>query len=339
MYFRKKMYAYATLLFLMYCTLSLFAKNAIVQSSTGERLGDRLLYISAVKYFALLYDLDFFYINSSLMDQFTFSITDIPISKKIESQYKNKAKFNEATYNKANSSTLFKAQWGVINNFYKNFGKRHAHRDIFDQLQQLLKPLGTIPTLNIPHGYISVAVHIRKGDGYDQPLQSQQIYRSHARRISADRSWPKKFPPEQYYINQINLLAELLAEQQLIFYIFSDSHDPNKLTQRIASYCKHKNANFINASSSLQDSPIFDMCKMASCDCLIRPESSYSMVAQIMGNHKIVLFPQKAEWKDNILYIPEVNVILFNSIKNNTMQCVVQKCDSQILRQWLDELF
>ena len=225
------------------------------------------------------------------------------------------------------------------------------HRDLFDQLQAMLKPLAAIPKFEIPSNIISVAVHIRKGEGYDVPLLSAQIYKNVDKifrgtqkqefngNTPSDRNWPSKFPPEQYYIDQINILADLLADKKIIFYIFSDCQDPLTLTSRIAEYCKKDNIAIVNAASSLKESPIIDLCKIASCDCLIRPQSSYSIVSQIMGNHKIVFSPHRCEWRNNILYVPQVKITMFNSKKNDSIEFLIDNCDKNLIKQWLDELF
>jgi hypothetical protein len=328
------------------------AKNAIVQMDQGERLGDRLLIISAVQYFALKNGLDFYYYPSSLLDKFTLSIYNNQFNQNVKACYKHIVTFNEATCNQAAPSTLFMAPWSVIDAFCLNFNKRHLQRDLFEHLQTMLTPLIDVPKLDIPDGYVSVAAHIRKGDGYDAPLRSAQIYKNvdpifwgdnhqsqKQHRRASDDEWPNKFPPEQYYIDQINFLADLLADEQIICFIFSDSHDPEALTRRIAHHCNRKNINFVNATSDKSDSPIIDMRRIASCECLIRAQSAYSIVAQIMGNHKIVISPKACAWHSDFLHVSQTSCLLFNSIKNDAMECTLEHCNPQILKKWIEELF
>ena len=141
------------------------------------------------------------------------------------------------------------------------------------------------------------------------------------------------------FIDQIKVLEELLPDKKMIFYIFSDSLNPQALTERITQYCSTENTAFINAASPKSESPMIDMYKMATCDCLIRPDSSYSIVSQIMGNHKIVFSPQNYQWRDKILYITRVRITFFDNIKNKAWECTCEQCDKNVLRQWVAALF
>lgn len=333
---------------LMFCflllTFQMTARNAILQKDRGERLGDRLLIICAVKFLALTHDLDFYYRPSQFLVDCMLSDTEVKFDDSIKARYKKTIEFTEPAFKNAGPSTLFLAPWSTIDYLFHHFGKRHIFRAYFDQLQMMVTPKILLPTLEIPHDTISVAVHVRKGEGYDQPLSSKQIYKKAAietkgKEKSADRSWPSKFPPEQYYIDQIRLLEDFLADKKITFFIFSDSLNPQDLTARIEKNCAKENATFINASSSRSDSPLIDMYKMAACDCLIRAESSYSMVSQIMGNHKLVFSPQSCEWRKNILYVTRVKLVLFNSNANEAMEYILGHCDKTMLKKQITALF
>jgi hypothetical protein len=324
----------------LFFTLQLTAKNAIVQKNRGERLGDRLLIICATKFLALTHDLDFYYRTSPFLDNCMLSDTEIKFDNTIQAHYNKIISFNEKSFKQAAPSTLFTAPWSCIDSFCNNFGKRHLYRTQFDLLQAMVTPKDLTSKLEITPHTISVAVHIRKGEGYDQPLSSIQIYRnSTIKGIPADRSWPNKFPPEQYYIDQICRLEDLLANKKITFFIFTDSLKPQDLTDRIAIYCAKENVSFINASKSLNDSPLVDMYKMATCDCLIRAESAYSIVSQIMGNHKLVFSPKHCAWHGNMLHIEQVKITIFDSIRNWATECTYEQCDKTILQQWINTIF
>jgi hypothetical protein len=325
-------------------SLQMAARNAILQKDRGERLGDRLLIICAVKFLALTHDLDFYYRPSQFLENCMLSDTEIKFDDSIKARYNKTIEFTEPAYKKSKPSTLFLAPWSSIDHLSQHFGKRHVFRTYFDKLQMMVTPKVLLPKLEIPPNTVSVAVHVRKGEGYDEPLSSVQIYKKITAEMKskdrpADHSWPSKFPPEQYYIDQIHLLEDLLANKKITFFIFSDSLNPQDLTARIAKHCAKENASFINASSSRSDSPLIDMYKMSACDCLIRAESSFSMVSQIMGNHKLVFSPQSCEWRKNILYVTRVKLVLFNSKANEAMEYILERCDKTMLKQQVAALF
>ena len=273
------------------------------------------------------------------------------------------------------SPILFIARWSTIDIFSRCLGHKDLYRDYFAHLQKMLIPIAPLPKFDIPEGYISVAVHIRKGDGYDAALSSQQIYKSNANtwwqeenqyqeeyqrleesqsqpdnqfieqteeveyRTPADRNWPHKFPPEQYYIDQVNSLSELLSNKKLIFYVFSDCKDPEALANRLKQHCKKENIVIINATTPLTESPLIDMFKMAACDCLIRPQSAYSIVSQIIGTHKVVCSPTRSEWRNNRLCITQVMLTLYDDKKNNSIELPLESYNADLIKQWFDKLF
>ena len=109
---------------------------------------------------------------------------------------------------------------------------------------------------------MTIAVHIRKGDGgvhYDGQLSSEQIFdfnrnavhythdessnpfRQRLRkthRMPIDRWWATKFPPEQYYIDQINrvLRSKKVKGRKLVIKLFTDSNNPPELVARLKRY-------------------------------------------------------------------------------------------------------
>ena len=42
---------------------------------------------------------------------------------------------------------------------------------------------------------------------------------------------------------------------------------------------------------------------MLDFDCLIRPDSNYSICASILGDFKVVVSPLHIQWKNNLPYI------------------------------------
>jgi hypothetical protein len=334
------------------CSGSEPTRNAILQKDRGERLGDRLLIICAVKFLALMHgDLDFYYQDSQFLDNYMLSDTETKIDDTIKARYARSVPFSESGYKFSKPPTLFLAPWSCIDDFCAYFGKRHLYREHFKKLQQMLQPKVILPIVEAEPDAISVAVHIRKGEGYDTPLSSAQIYKnvdqiywgekyqSKKHGSPADRSWPDKFPPEQYYIDAIRILEELLPDKKIAFYIFTDCRNTQALTERIATYCTKDNVTFINATSPSSDSPMVDMNRIASCKCLIRPQSAYSIVSQIKGDPMIVFSPLSCEWHNNILYVTRIRLHLFNSTANKAMECTYEQCDKNLLRQWITELF
>lgn len=213
---------------------------------------------------------------------------------------------------------------------YPEFGK---------QLRAMLQPIVPVTFVTPPPGQISVAVHLRKGGGYDPLLLSQQYYETNPNLVTykqfivndcsqndlyesipncstslnlsfADVVWPDKFPPEQYYADQIKNLSNFFDNVPLYVYVFTDDQNPSILTRRLASAVRKNNITF--DCRSIGDTSILDdWYSMAHFDCLIRSGSHFAYTNQCIGNHKIIVYPLHLKWIDHkTLVVDRVGVTL-----------------------------
>jgi len=128
----------------------------------------------------------------------------------------------------------------------------------------------------------------------------------------SDREHPTRFPPLQFYIDQIKFLYKNLNNAPLFIHIFTDHPNPQELVDNIK---KHINADNITYSyrkegNSHDTNILDDLFAMMEFDCLIRPGSSYSKFAQLLGNHKIIIYPAKTTWiEEKKLLVNEVGIV------------------------------
>lgn len=193
-------------------------------------------------------------------------------------------------------------------------------------LRKMIAPINPLDEFWLPQDRITVAVHVRKGGGYDRPLSSIQQFDGHLSLVEyeqtvvgckpyyayIDQKFPLKFPPDQYYIDQIKKLSAMLNDVPLYVYLFTDDSNPIAILEEyewiigkpnILFNCrKEENHHDLNV--------IEDFFAMAQFDCLIRPQSNFSKGVQLMGKHKIVIHPKKAAWVDGKLIINMVNIVM-----------------------------
>lgn len=215
------------------------------------------------------------------------------------------------------------------------------------------------PQINvIPNNIITVAVHIRKGNGggqfYDGEQSSLQIFdfdrnevnylnnyinypfdhESYLRRnmhiehitlsnykdynlnwsftgkpVDCVDKWQTKFPPEQFYIDQIIKLSNELNNQNLYVQIFTDDKSPHELLNRIKQKINLPNITFFyfdNRNYSFKDQISQDIFNMSRFDVLIRSQSYFSRIAELMGNSKMVIHPLEFIWLDNKLIMNKI---------------------------------
>jgi hypothetical protein len=216
-------------------------------------------------------------------------------------------------------------------------------------LRKMLQPISNVEHIDLPNDRVTVAVHVRLGGGFDRNLCRRDYYDASAMptrysilnpaTITCDntldkspsslrpgctaKSWidcefederyPGKFPPEQFYVEQIQRLSEALGERPLYVYIFTDDAEPQIILERIKT--KVNKGNISYATRTTQNSHdiniVSDFWSMAQFDCLIRPISHFSWAVQLAGNHKIIMVPCHSQWLSaDTLHIDHVNIFM-----------------------------
>ena len=168
---------------------------------------------------------------------------------------------------------------------------------------------GRACTLDIPENQITVALYIKKG--FDEPVRSIQ-YKDEFIKILSNQIKKKafiretnhdfylKFPPEQFYVDQLIKLSQLLNHVPLFVYVFTDGQNTSSIVQRLKKRVNYPNITF---SCGQKDSVnrhknkeliIQDLYNMSCFDCLIKNESMFTLAAQLIGDYKLVINPQGA---------------------------------------------
>ncbi len=181
------------------------------------------------------------------------------------------------------------------------------------ELRNMLEPVVPLPQITLPPDKLTVAVHIRKGGGFDRPLNSTQYYHSNivGNKFYADRRWPSKFPPEQYYVDQIKKVSDLFGDAPLFVYIFTDDRNPSILVNRMQKAVNKNNITFScrNRGNVHNAHVVEDFYNMSRFDCLIRSGSHFGLAAQLLGNHKVIIYPKHWKWEGRKLIIDEVSIV------------------------------
>ena len=151
----------------------------------------------------------------------------------------------------------------------------------------MFTPDFSIPKLNLPDTSFNVALHFRAGD---HPQYTHFLIDD----VLAGKcvGYMNKFLPRSYYVTHIRFLKKLLPNHKLHICIFTDAKDPNSV---LKGFQKAFDDSLIKFSlSSVPNSPqreLIEIFHMTQFDCLIRPCSAFSFLAQLIGSHKLVLHP------------------------------------------------
>jgi hypothetical protein len=180
------------------------------------------------------------------------------------------------------------------------------NKDFLALLKKCIAPSFHIPPIAIPKDRIAIAVHVRKGGGIDLPLYSDRI-NNLKRNTFADKIWPIKFPPESFYIRQIEKLAQILSNQKLYIHIFTDDLHPDRVAARFEQKINNPDIMYgYRKSGNFHDNNVLeDLFNITTFDYLIRGGSNYGQIAHLLGDYKMVLYPKEAHWQGSQMYLDE----------------------------------
>jgi hypothetical protein len=328
--------------------------------NAGGRLGDNIYSYCLAKWLAYKYKINFVYTPFPFSEFFTLSKYEKCLNDEVKKKFDQvqtvkSEKELSSKLNKLKKTTLFEIEYklkiqppNTIDTLKNMTDSGHGYQAIhwnqaswvyflthfYHQygidLKQALGLLITPHSFFLPSNVITIAVHVRKGGGYDAPLGSFQYLDECQNDLllknicpnnkkMADQDFPLKFPPEQYYVDQILKLSTLFKNVPLYVYVFTDDTRPDLVVER---FKKRINCSCVEfacklGKNSYQDCIIEDLYMMSLFDCLIRADSNFAWIAQIMGSHKIIIFPQKAEWENHMLMITDVGSIFYDQKNNN----------------------
>lgn len=314
-------HSYWVLLLLLISTLD--AKSGITFSASGGRLGDNLVAYLHAKYIAYTYNLEFLLVPHAYFNELEL--------------YTNERNFSEASHHYSVHKSVSPHQPVIIdpnsnilyvipyfpdweygqngNQFMLSFDWNDA--GFLKEIRRQIKPKVMLDLPKLDNSKINIAVHMRRGGGVDQPLISR-LYRQ-----PADISYPLKFPPIRYYIEQLNKICASCTNIPVYVYIFTDEQDPTSLMNELKSHIKYDDIIFeCRARGNAHDlNFIYDMFAMTKFDILIRPDSNFSVVVDKLHDFLCVIHPYDFRWDHQKLFITQQKLRI-NSAHNKYSRLV-----------------
>ncbi len=295
--------------------------RAITHQPGQGRLGDHILEYCIAKWIAWKFDLPFLYTSFAHSDLLMLDTLETRVPKDAKSHFKyvRSIMTEKDLVTRAKGNILFVSNLKFTCNTLKGFGdlyryiiNNHAFKQ---ELITMIRPVKHISPIEFPPDTISIAVHVRKGGGFDHPLLSEQINMKPAfarRGLYADQQYPRRFLPDQYYINQIIKLSKMFDHHPLFIHIFTDDQNPQSIVNTFKEKINRPNTIFScrTHGNKYDKNIVEDLLAMTQFDCLIRPASSFSKVAQLLGNHKVIVYPQATTWINNRLKVTKVGTLI-----------------------------
>jgi len=264
------------------CVIPLDAVNAAVTYSfSGGRLGDNILSYVHALWVSYKYDIPLLYRpfryseqlalhdpqkdRDTLIEKYTNTI-QCGLTRNVKIERSAKVLYTVPFYSEFNQEKIppyLKVDWD--NKRFKDLMKRR------------LKSSTPIKQF-IPKDRITVAIHVRKGGGFD---------------INGQNFMPYKFPPDSFYIKSLKTISEMLRDQPIYAFIFTDDAHPEHIAQEYARRVNLPNItyDYRKAGNHYAANVLEDLFAMSKFNCLIRPLSNYSLIASKLGSMMIEIAP------------------------------------------------
>jgi hypothetical protein len=299
----KRIFAYSCLIFYLLSTNNIHAKlynifddsidryinplnpktgiSAITWKPNGGRFGDNLVSYSKAAYLAYLSGLPLLYFPFPYADQLMLHENEIMYTPEEQSRFYATIKIlrNPLAKLSKNNNTLYVSRW-----------KTEIEVDWCDEtfvakMKENIAPRYEIEKVDIPKNVISVAVHVRNGGTFNADTQQEK------------ERCPLRFVPEEFFIEQIDRIAQMFPDQRLYVYIFTDHPHPMQLAQKFQLALKNPciTFGFRTANNSHKTNVLEDFFSMMDFDCLIRPGSHFTRFVQRLGNNKLVIYPESVK--------------------------------------------
>ena len=328
--------------------ISAFLHGAIIRNGGNLQMGDDIMEFCLAKLLSMKYDVPLYHtrfrqyqlFKLDLLEQ-KLSTDDPPMYQKMPNgafpkMVKPIVSDNDVIAYKNEDALLY-----TTARTYVSFVSPEELAILKSEIQLKKVP----PIKPLPQGIITVAVHIRRGNGggqhYDGELSSQQLfdydrsqvlYRSDfeyfpfdyegyqrknghliRKKVSVDRvnGWETRFPPLQFFIDQIKKLSDDLENVPLYVAICTDDRDPINMIEMLKQAVNKPNIIFDYEDQrhlSYLERVWYDLYILSRTDVLIRSQSNFSKAAELMGNHKLIIYPLTYQWNYNKLIMTQIVV-------------------------------
>lgn len=278
-------------------TRTQLAISAVTYDFSGGRFGDNLVAYCHAKWVAHKHQLPLLYRPFQYSDQLVLHTREQYVyTPEIHKNFMRTHMF-ESSEKKVKNQFLAQETLFVIPYFPEtlqevcddnyHYIKVDWHDPVFIQeLRACISPRIPIKPPQIPEGHMSIAVHVRTGAGFDD--------------LNGILGFPLKFPDNSFYIEQIKYIAKEFPDKKMYVLLFTDHTQPAALAQQYHAALNNPRITYAyrTETNNWLSNVLEDFFAMLACDCLIRPESSFSIMAEKLGEYKIVISPAQVRQKD-----------------------------------------
>ena len=300
--------------FYLFC-LSLYTSNLIsqhgitIQRNNPGRFGNQWLPYLKAKWIAQEFGFKYLHHPFAYASSLNISVIEKSTHESGSEQFKRAVILKSTKqivreYNKNVPPTLY------IVNLYTHMVDPQGHKISYPlKFRQILKkallPQTVKPIAPGEYDTFTVGLHIRTGGTAAHIFNVKK--RKYETKSSSDiksgdrfvldknhkKNHPLKFLDAPFYVAQIQKLVRLYPEKKLSVYLFTDDEHPDKIAHDLTRLINNTHVSFIfRDKGNKHDANIIDdLIGLIHCDCLIRSESTFAVLAEFFGNHDVVISP------------------------------------------------
>ena len=299
---KKKFIVLCVLLFIQSGTLG--AISAVTYTFSGGRFGDNLIAYSHAKWISYVHKIPLLCKSFPYSDQLMLDSIEQKYDERNNKNYKkvHVLKSRDFTID-ANANILYvvpyfaESEYDLVDPHYPPyFSVDWNNQEFVNELKHCIKPKQAISQIKTPEGYVSVAVHMRKGTGYDGTMFPMNC--------------PHKSCPDSYYIEQLAKLADHFYNKQLLVHIFTDHDKPLELVRLLNKKVGRKNITYEcrEKDNRHNNNVLEDFFGLTQFDCLLRSDSNFSLMASKLSNYMVHIYPVHYSKVGNEIVVDQVKV-------------------------------
>jgi hypothetical protein len=288
--------------------------NGITYSLHKGRLGDNLCAYLHAKWLAYKCHLPLYYRSFHYSKLFSFADEHQPL-KKHHKKFKARIKTaDESEINSKQNSSLFVVPFFPENTehifdhegrhltWVPSFQVDWEDPEFLAEVRKSLTPKDPITTPTLPTDFLTVGVHVRRGGGFDSLQERLRV--------------PLKFPPDSYYIEQIERVSKIFKDRRLYVYILTDDLDPESIVNKYRAALNNSNIHFDyrKTDNGPSQNVLEDFFFMTKFDCLVICQSNFSLMASKLADFALVITPTHPTLINGEVVIDEVK-LAFNGKK------------------------
>lgn len=278
--------------------------DAITCARINGRLGDQLVHYIHAKWLSYTFGMPFFYRPFAYSDNLVLHRREVPLITAGKFAKTRTFEPGQPPRIASQSDTLYLLDYFPENSDELRYSRsRYCAFDVnwdderfMSNIRDLIKPIRATKLVELRRGRINIALHVRKGGGYDFTADSSGGDGMHR----ADIACPSKFPADSFYIEQIRAIWQFLGKRALSVFIFTDDKNPVAIKWAYEQAAQLSNVEFRCRDVNDQATVLDDFFSIKQFGIVIRSESNFSIVAAKLGRPILEMWPEQCKYKDGV---------------------------------------